>query len=550
MAPPSPPEAPRAGNRARAGTGGSVKSAANSVRSVGASLLEKDLPHGFLAATAEATAKAPTISDIRRGSYGSEGWNGAAQMERRRSSASDGRPGGVRRTSSGMTSGSGRVLPRRRSSGTPLGSPTDQGENEEPTSPFPALVEEPGEADRLSSKQSRWQDDKMRRSTEDYEEEQVEYAGQHYTNNKDATTDSAGSLGDKQPDLEIHEKRRRPEKKQDDEPHFIRNQDRAHSSGYIPPPKIPWTTSTVVGTKAFLKWFITPFGFLLTVYGLNVVAWGGMLFLLLLNAAPAMCSQDTPENNFDGCNDIGSPRRIWVEHTSQILNALFCVTGFGLIPWRFRDFYYLLRWRLCSEKKKGREQKLYGMRKLAGFHRNWFRLPGSDTLDEFTASEYERSIYTAPKPAPGTSSTTSSSLHPTTTDSTTLDDLPTSDPRLPLPLSKTPLPPLTGVRAPPTAPWKLDFFIWCQIWNTIFQSFLAGFMWGMDRFERPPWSTGLFVALACIIAAVGGIMSFVEGKKVKKVEGVGERETPAESAIDGDDVEMGKVKVGDGREAK
>jgi hypothetical protein len=45
-------------------------------------------------------------------------------------------------------------------------------------------------------------------------------------------------------------------------------------------------------------------------------------------------------------------------------------------------------------------------------------------------------------------------------------------------------------------------------------------MWGMNRFDRPSWSTGLFIALACIISGVGGIMSFNEGKKIKRVEGV------------------------------
>jgi hypothetical protein len=35
---------------------------------------------------------------------------------------------------------------------------------------------------------------------------------------------------------------------------------------------------------AFWKYFTTPVGFLVTIYGLNIVAWGGMLFLLLCNA--------------------------------------------------------------------------------------------------------------------------------------------------------------------------------------------------------------------------------------------------------------------------
>lgn len=45
-------------------------------------------------------------------------------------------------------------------------------------------------------------------------------------------------------------------------------------------------------------------------------------------------------------------------------------------------------------------------------------------------------------------------------------------------------------------------------------------MWGMNRFDRPSWSTGLFIALACIVSGIGGILSFTEGRKIKKIEGV------------------------------
>jgi hypothetical protein len=157
---------------------------------------------------------------------------------------------------------------------------------------------------------------------------------------------------------------------------------RVYSSGWQPPPKLPWTKSWAIGLKAFGKWALTPVGFLGTLYCLNVVAWGGMLFLLLCGAAPEMCWAPVGNGEYvRDCNHIDSPRRIWLEWDSQILNALFCVTGFGLLPWRARDLYYLLRWRFCSEKKHGRQQKLYGLRKLAGFYKSWVRLPGSDTLD-------------------------------------------------------------------------------------------------------------------------------------------------------------------------
>lgn len=303
---------------------------------------------------------------------------------------------------------------------------------------------------------------------------------------------------------------------------------RAHSSGYIPPPKLPWAQSTAVALKGFWRWFTTPFGFLVTLYGLNVVAWGGMLFLLLCNASPAMCHAPVPRPAnqvklppaaalalpgpyYVNCNDINSPRRVWIEIDSQILNALFCVTGFGLVPWRFRDLYYILRYRLASAAQQGVEGKLYGLRVLAGIHRGWFRLPGSETLDVLPSREYlrrlEKETLTTPPPS-------DVSLESSPSDS------PDHDVRLPVPREKSPPNPATSVRAPPTKPWLMDFFIWCQVWNTFFQCCLCGFMWGQDRYDRPPWSTGLFVALACIIAGVGGVVSFVEGRKVKRVEGV------------------------------
>ncbi|KAF4240524.1 hypothetical protein CNMCM6457_007102 [Aspergillus fumigatiaffinis] len=104
------------------------------------------------------------------------------------------------------------------------------------------------------------------------------------------------------------------------------------------------------------QWLRTPLGILITLYGLNVVAWGGMLFLLLCNAAPAMCDPS--------CNDPNSPRRKWIEIDSQILNALFCIPGFGLAPWRMRDLYLWIRWRT------GKDDAAFA--RLRHTHRAWF----------------------------------------------------------------------------------------------------------------------------------------------------------------------------------
>lgn len=44
-------------------------------------------------------------------------------------------------------------------------------------------------------------------------------------------------------------------------------------------------------------------------------------------------------------------------------------------------------------------------------------------------------------------------------------------------------------------------------------------MWGLSRFNRPSWCTGLFIGLACAVSGAAGIMSFIESKKIKRIEG-------------------------------
>ncbi|ORY69809.1 uncharacterized protein BCR38DRAFT_332895 [Pseudomassariella vexata] len=258
--------------------------------------------------------------------------------------------------------------------------------------------------------------------------------------------------------------------------------ERAHeySNGYHFPPKYSWREIIVHGCIDFWNFYNTGFGFFLTIYALNVVAWGGMLFLLLCGAGPAMCRQS---NGNTDCNAIDSPRRIWIEIDSQILNGLFCVTGFGLAPWRIRDLVLLLKWRVGKN--------MNALRELAGVHRNWFRLAGAENLP--------------------------SHLGPKNIEETTIQYLPES---VPLPLEAIPEAPPTGERAPPTKLWKLDFVVWNSIANTILQICLSTFMWALNRYDRPSWSTGLFVCLACIVAILAGVVMGVEGKNVKKIEGV------------------------------
>ena len=265
-----------------------------------------------------------------------------------------------------------------------------------------------------------------------------------------------------------------------------------YPNGYRFPNKHTWTQSTVIGLKAFWKFAMTPFGFIITVYGLNVVAWGAMIFFVLLNAAPAMCHPS--------CNANSSARKKWIEIDSQVLNGLFCVTGFGLIPWRFRDFYYLIRWRLFKDH--------YYHRKLAGINRGWYRLPGSERLPDDVGPPpvYNKKNPQTPESSPPYTEQEIAELE--------------GNPAIPVPATSMPPPPLTGARAPPTRSYMIDIVVWMYVLNTGFQACLAGFMWGMNRFNRPSWATGFFISIGCVVAMVAGIVTFIEGSKVKKVEGI------------------------------
>ena len=245
--------------------------------------------------------------------------------------------------------------------------------------------------------------------------------------------------------------------------------------------------------KAFGRFTLTPLGFAITIYGLNVVGWGAMIFFLLLNAAPAMCNPS--------CDDKAtSARQIWIEIDSQVLNALFCVTGFGLIPWRFRDFYYLMKWRIYKDHS--------AHRRLAGYYRSWYRLPGSQNLRDGVSPP---PVYSKRNPA------NEDSAPPYTANEIAQLE---ADPAIPLPVTSMPDPPLTGIRAQPSTSWSLDFLIWMYLWNTILQTFLAGFMWGYNRYTRPSWAVGLFITLGCLTGIFAGILVGIEGKKVKRAEGI------------------------------
>ncbi|KAI0997661.1 hypothetical protein K3495_g10528 [Podosphaera aphanis] len=245
------------------------------------------------------------------------------------------------------------------------------------------------------------------------------------------------------------------------------------ANGYHFPPKISWTETIMRGLRKYYDFFLTPTGFVTTILGLNVFAWGAMLFLLIINAVPSMCKPT--------CSDINSESKIWIEINSQILTAIFSMIQFGVAPWRFRDLWYLLRYRVHHSELH--------LRKLAGINRSWFRLIGSQDLPAQLGPE-DKDLSSMPQNA------------------------------LPYPNSKAPDAPLTGIRAPPTAFWKLDLVTWGLALNIVVQAILSGFMWGYDRRNRSSIATGVCVVFACLTGVVAGSVSFVEQRKIKAIEGI------------------------------
>jgi hypothetical protein len=86
-----------------------------------------------------------------------------------------------------------------------------------------------------------------------------------------------------------------------------------------------------------------PFEFLVTIYALNVVAWGRACFSYCSAMQEMYWALGEQKGWTRDLVHLYSSKRMWVEADSQILNVLFCITSFGLASWRFSDLYYLLR---------------------------------------------------------------------------------------------------------------------------------------------------------------------------------------------------------------
>jgi hypothetical protein len=222
-----------------------------------------------------------------------------------------------------------------------------------------------------------------------------------------------------------------------------------YPNGYRFPKRYTWAQGIGIKVQVSWRFFSTWRGFYLTIYYLNLIVWGAMILFLFLDIIPTMCRPS--------CKDLYSSRLIWTEICGQVLNTLFCIPAFGLAPRRVRDFYYLLRWRYIKKDKRFH-------RKLAGLHRGWYRLPGSEKLPEYVGppQSYQR-IDTSNNGTPS----------PYSRDEIAALE---SNEAVPLPITLMPAPPLTGVRSTPTRLWCLDIFIGMSLANTMLQMLYASIL--------------------------------------------------------------------------
>ncbi|KAJ6598954.1 hypothetical protein DFH09DRAFT_19508 [Mycena vulgaris] len=227
---------------------------------------------------------------------------------------------------------------------------------------------------------------------------------------------------------------------------------------------------TMKGVWAFLK---TPLGVLAGIYGFCVVFWGAAIVIFLLKII-----------NLHNSNTQG----FWIEVSSQVVNGLFTVTGVGLIPSRVLDTYRIY-W-IWHYKRRTRM-----LRSKAG-------LPELFDLDDLPDPAYD------PNYVHVLTDKEQKDLH-----------------RQQVKFQKH----QSWYRAHGTEthrafPINTALLICClNDGNSIFQVILCGTMWGLDRFQRPAWSTGCLIPASFLCGILSAVFIAIGGNHTKRIEKVKER---------------------------
>jgi len=227
---------------------------------------------------------------------------------------------------------------------------------------------------------------------------------------------------------------------------------------------------TMRGVWSFLK---TPMGIIAAIYGFLVVFWGAAIVLFL-----------TKMINLH--NDYR--QGLWVEISSQIVNGLFTITGVGLIPSRVLDTYRIY-W-IWHYKRRTRK-----LRAKAGLD----KLIDEDDLPDPAIDPNYTHVLTEQE---------QNHLHRQ---------------HCKFKESQTWYRP-HGTETHRAFPINIALLI-CLLsdGNSVFQVMLCGTMWGLNRFERPAWTTATLITFSFLCGIFAGVFTWRGGAKTKRVKEVEKR---------------------------
>ncbi|KAG8679255.1 hypothetical protein FRC08_017102, partial [Ceratobasidium sp. 394] len=227
------------------------------------------------------------------------------------------------------------------------------------------------------------------------------------------------------------------------------------------------------GLAGFWGYIKTPMGFISFVYGFLCAFWGAAIVLFL---AKMINLHNEDRQGF------------WVEVSSQVENALFTVTGVGLIPWRVIDTYRIAKiWHYRQVTRK--------LRRKAGLPA---LIDGNDLPDPIYNPNYVHVL----------SEKQQNELHYQQQQFMSNQ---------------------TWYRPHETEthkafPIKTALIICLLIdFNSVFQVMLCACMWSMNRFQRPAWTTGTLIPASFLCGIAAGVLIWRSGNQTKKVKEVEQR---------------------------
>lgn len=233
-------------------------SASSRLRRASLRFKESGPPLGAWHAAGEALGKAPTPNDIIKGSFSHDGWDG--KIQRRNSIVSEESVRKLARTTSNQAATTLSTVPSELQ---------PHQETEAENEPFPKYEARGKMTDQIFT----------RRSTIpiDDDEDLAPDADEKPSPKKPADPSTVGKPREKSGAITTRPTTLSPTPSINQGP----DANGVYPNGYKFPPKHTRAEAAKIGFKAFCKYAITIQGFLVVIYCLNIVAWGGMLFLLL-----------------------------------------------------------------------------------------------------------------------------------------------------------------------------------------------------------------------------------------------------------------------------